>query len=43
MSPLWCDGTLSTGKAILLAISGIVAIVSLISLKIQSDKDNKGK
>lgn len=43
MSPLWCDGTINTGKIIILAIAGIAAIISLIEIKIQSDKDNKGK
>ena len=43
MSPLWFDGTMSIGQAVLLAVGVIVAVVSLISLKIQSDKDNKGK
>ena len=43
MSPLWFDGTMSTGQAVLLAVGVIIAVVSLISLKIQSDKDNKSK
>lgn len=43
MSPLWVDGNISTGQVILMAIGAIIAVISLISLKIQSDKDNKGK
>ena len=43
MSPLWIDSNISTGQVIFMAIGAIIAVISLISLKIQSDKDNKGK
>ena len=43
MSPLWVDSNISTGQVIFVAISAIIIVISLISLKIQSDKDNKSK